>query len=83
MKLLNVYTRENCGACIEAKLFLDNLQIPYKEINVDYDQNGLAFLQQNNDKYLPQFYVNGQKMMHGGWNIVRTMRKHEIMQRIE
>ena len=78
MKLLNIYTRSNCTACMEAKIFLHNYEIPFNEINVDVDQSGLDFLYKNNDKYLPQFYVEDKKFMPGGWNTVRTMRKHEI-----
>lgn len=83
MKILNVYTRDNCPACIEAKIFLHSLEIPFNEINVDIDQSGLNFLHLNNDRHLPQFYSENQKFMPGGWNSVRTMRKHEILNRLK
>lgn len=83
MKTLFVYTRNECGNCVEAKVFLNELEIPYTEINVDNDYDGLEFLHRNGDKYLPQFYTDDRKFMPGGWNTVRTMRQHEILERLK
>lgn len=83
MKTLNVYTRQGCGSCIEAKKFLQELNIPYVEINIDADAVGLHFLQSQGDRYLPQFYVENKKFMPGGWNTVQTMRQHEILDRLK
>jgi len=84
MKTLQVYTRDGCGACVEAKIFLQQLNIPYEEINVDINDDGLYFLQSRGDRYLPQFYTNENKrFVPGGWNSVRTMREQEILDRLK
>ena len=83
MKTLYVYTRPGCGSCIEAKNFLNQLKIPYTEININVDAVGLQFLQNQGDRYLPQFYVEGKKFMPGSWNTIRTMRQHEILDRLK
>jgi glutaredoxin len=84
MKTLHVYTKHGCGSCFEAKKFLQQLAIPFEEINIDNDTVGLHFLQSQGERYLPQFYTSeGKKFMPGGWNTVRTMRHHEILDRLK
>lgn len=83
MKTLFVYTKYGCTGCLEAKLFLEDLNIPYVEINVEDDLEGLNFLHSQGDKFLPQFYTDDRKFMPGGWNTVKTMRQHEILERLK
>lgn len=83
MKTLFVYTRNGCGDCADAKNFLNELGIPYVEINVEHDLEGLEFLHGQGDRYLPQFYTDDRKFMPGGWRTVRTMKQHEILAKLK
>jgi len=83
MKTLFLYSKNGCGACIEAKKFLTNLEIPFKEIDVERNKTALNKLHADGHKYVPQFYADDYLFMRGGWNTVRTMRKHEILDRLK
>ena len=63
MKTLLIYTKQGCNGCLEAKNFLDDLNIPYTEVDVESDQHSADFLIQQGDKFLPQFYSNGKKFI--------------------
>lgn len=83
MKTLLVYTKQGCRGCVEAKNFLDDLEIPYTEVDVESNTNGADFLIQQGDKFLPQFYASGKKFVPGGWKSLKTMRQNEILNRLK
>lgn len=83
MKTLYVYTKHGCNGCTELKQFLMELQIPFVERNVQEDPQALAKIHQDGHRFLPQVYVDNELFMHGGWNTVRTMRSHEILERLQ
>ena len=83
MRTLYLYSKNGCGACNEAKKFLKNLEIPFVEIDVERNRTALDKLYRDGHKYVPQFYADDQLFMRGGWNTVRTMRKHEILNRLK
>jgi len=83
MKTLFVYTKSGCAGCTEAKVFLNDLNIPYVEINVEQDLISADFLHSQGDKYLPQFYTDSGRLIPGGWKAVKTMRQQEILDRLK
>lgn len=83
MKTLFVYTKSGCAGCTEAKVFLNNLNIPYVEINVEQNPKSADFLHSQGDKYLPQFYTDSGRFIPGGWKAVKTMRHQEILDRLK
>jgi glutaredoxin len=83
MRTLLVYTKQGCNGCLEAKNFLDDLNIPYTEVDVEFNQHSADFLIQQGDKFLPQFYSNGKKFIPGGWKSLKTMRQSEILDRLK
>ncbi|HWE58325.1 MAG TPA: glutaredoxin domain-containing protein, partial [Solirubrobacteraceae bacterium] len=44
MKLVTVYTTDNCSKCAGAKMLLGRREIPYEEINLARDPDGRAEL---------------------------------------
>ena len=83
MRTLYLYSKSGCGACHDAKQFLTKLEIPFIEINVEQDKAALTKLYKDGHQYVPQFYADGQLLMRGGWKTVKTMRKHEILDRLK
>ena len=82
MKTLYVYTKYGCNGCTEIKQFLTDLQIPFVQLNVEKDQHALAKIHKDGHRYLPQVYADNDVFMPGGWNTMRTMRRHEILERL-
>ena len=83
MRTLYLYSKSGCGACYEAKQFLNNLGIPFVEIDVEQNRQALQKLYRDGHQYVPQFYADDRLFMRGGWKTVKTMRKHEILDRLK
>lgn len=82
MTELTVYSRNTCGACREAKQILHTMQIPYVEVDVDLDQASATWLRAQGFKTLPVLMVNDRELVPGGVRSLRTMRRDEILNRI-
>lgn len=82
MKTLYVYTTNNCALCEQAKTFLNNLGIPYQEMNADHTTWMHNWLRQEGHTKFPVFYADEHVFMKGDWRIVGTMTKQEILERL-
>jgi len=83
MKTLFVYTKQGCRGCAEAKVFLEDLDVPFVEIDVELNPDSADFLAQQGDKFLPQFYTDSGRFIPGGWKSIKTMRQQEILNRLK
>lgn len=79
MNVLYLHSKHGCGACQEAKALLEQLEIPYVELNVELDRAALLRLNRDQHKYVPQFYIDDVTYISGGLRTLRTMRKEEIL----
>lgn len=50
---ITVYTKHGCGPCLITKKFLNEHDIPFKEINVSEQPSGLVDLQERGIKSVP------------------------------
>lgn len=83
MKTLTVYTKPGCQYCAAAKAFLAENQIDYVEVNILEDHDKADWLRSQGHKTLPVIYAGDEPLVNGGWNVLRTMRKNEIMERLD
>jgi glutaredoxin len=83
MKTLYVYTRNGCGGCVAVKNFLKGLEIPFVELNVTFNRVANEKLKRDGHKFVPQIYANDILFMPGGWNTIKTMRRHEILEKLK
>jgi glutaredoxin len=83
MKTLYVYTKPGCGGCTLVKNFLKELDIPFIELDVVRNTQALSKLQHDGHQYLPQIYADEKLFMPGGWSTIKTMRRHEILDRLK
>ena len=81
MRQLTVYTRPNCGFCTSAKNYLSNLEIQFSEVNVQEDEVARQRLLTEGHRTLPVILA-GEEVMYGGWKSLRTMRKEEIISKL-
>lgn len=82
MRTLYLYTKQDCGGCQEAKDILNKFSIPYSEINIDEDQSVARWLRLQGINYVPVLFVEGKLLVPGGIKSLRTMRRHEILERL-
>ncbi len=83
MKTLYVYTRSGCGGCTQIKDYLNQLNIDFTEINVDYNPLALEKIQRDGHRFLPQVYADNKLFIPGGYKTIRTMRRNEILDRLK
>jgi glutaredoxin len=82
MKVLTVYTKPGCQYCAAAKTYLNENGIEYVEIDITLNEDKIEWLREKGHKALPVIYVGDEPLVNGGWNTLKTMRKHEIMERL-
>lgn len=66
MKEVIVYSKNMCGYCVQAKNWLKNKGIEYKEINIEEQPEAREFVISEGHRTMPQIYINGKSM--GGYN---------------
>jgi len=59
---IRIYTTSWCPDCRQAKRFLEEHQLPYKEINIDDDVGAAKFVRgaNNGKRKVPTFDVDGR-----------------------
>lgn len=82
MKILTVYTKPGCQYCVAAKTYLDENSIDYVEIDITVNEDKADWLRSQGHKSLPVIYAGDQPLVNGGWNVLKTMRKNEIIERL-
>lgn len=83
MKPLTLYTKPGCQYCMAAKTFLKENDIAFIEVDITQNEDTAQFLRDKGFKTLPVIYACEEPLINGGWTALKTMRKHEIMERLE
>lgn len=83
MKKLIVYTKAGCGYCTQAKDHLQKLNIAYEEINITDDPVAREKLLAEGHRSLPVLYAGDDLLVPGGYNSLKTMRKEDILERLQ
>jgi|TARA_Y100000289_G_scaffold37734_1_gene37167 glutaredoxin 3 len=65
MKEVIVYSKNMCGYCVQAKNWLKNKGIEYKEINIEEQPEAREFVISEGHRTMPQIYIDGKSM--GGY----------------
>lgn len=72
MKEIKIYTTETCPYCISAKNLLKSLNVPYKEIMLEFGSDELRnLIKKTKFRTVPQIFI-GEKMI-GGYNELREI----------
>lgn len=71
MKKVTIYSKDNCGACVSAKLFMDNKGVEYEEIAVDKDKEAMKYVISQGVRSLPFIEIGETKL--SGFNPIKLM----------
>ena len=52
--MLTIYSKNNCGYCVQAKAFLKNKDIPFEEVNIEEDTDQMQFILSEGHRTMPQ-----------------------------
>lgn len=81
-KTLKIYTKPGCQYCAAAKAYLKENDIAFEEIDITTNEAHADFLRSKGFRTLPVLFAGNEPLVNGGWNVLKTMRKHEIMERL-
>ncbi len=71
--MLTLYTKNNCGYCLQAKALLKNNDIPYEEVNIESSEDARNFVITEGHRTMPQIYKDGKIFVEGGFTGLRDM----------
>lgn len=83
MKTLTIYTKDGCNYCLQAKEHLKKLELDYQEVNISLDSAARDKLLAEGHKSLPVLYAGDSLLVPGGYNSLKTMRKEDILERLQ
>ena len=81
--MLTVYSKPNCPYCEQAKSWLDSNKIEYRTIDISEDTESLNMLREQGHKTVPQLYLNGEVLVSGGWEGLKTQDPEVLKEQIE
>lgn len=65
MKKIQVYTKNMCGYCTQAKNYLTNKGIEFETINIEENPEAREFVINEGHRTMPQVYIDGNSI--GGY----------------
>ena len=81
--MLTIYSKTVCPYCVNAKNYLKSKNIPFREINIEQDEEAREFIQQQGLRTVPQIFMDGKIFVEGGWTGLSKMTAEEILSEID
>ena len=81
--MLTIYSRTVCPFCVQAKNYLKNKNINFREVNIEEDDQAREFIQNQGHRTVPQIYLAGKIFVEGGWAGLSKMSAEDILNEIE
>ena len=81
--MLTTYSKTVCPYCVNAKNYLKNKNISFREVNIEENDEARSFMQSQGHRSVPQIYLNGRLFVEGGWAGLSKMSAEEILNEIE
>jgi glutaredoxin len=71
--MLTLYSKNNCGYCLQAKALLKNNDIPFEEVNIESAEDARNFIINEGHRTMPQIYREGKLFVEGGYQGLSDM----------
>ena len=76
--MIELYTKNHCPFCVQAKMQLNKMDIPFKEINIETFPAAREFVIAEGHRTMPQIYRNGKLLVEGGAQELAKLSKDDI-----
>ena len=80
--MLTIYSKNNCGYCLQAKALLKYNDIDFNEINIDKDSEQMQFILSEGHRTMPQIYKDGKLFVEGGFQGLQGLGVNGIKERL-
>lgn len=81
--MITVYSKTVCPYCVQAKNYLKQKNINFREVNIEQDDHAREFIMSEGHRTVPQIYFNGKLFVEGGWTGLSKMTTQEILDEID
>jgi len=81
--MLTIYSKTVCPYCVQAKNYLKNKNINFREVNIEQDDTAREFIQSQGHRTVPQIYLAGKIFVEGGWTGLSKMSTEDILNEID
>ena len=81
--MLTIHSKTVCPYCVQAKNYLKNKNINFREINIEQDAEAREFITQQGLRTVPQIFMDGKIFVEGGWAGLSKMTAEDILSEIE
>lgn len=81
MIMITIYSKYNCPYCVQAKQYLENMNINYQEVNIELDNQAREFVVSRGHRSVPQIYLGENLLVEGGWQGLSKLNSQEILDR--
>ena len=81
--MLTIYSKNNCGYCVQAKALLKNNDIPFEEVNIEEDADQMQFILSEGHRTMPQIYRDGELFVSGGFMGLQQLGVQGIKDKLE
>lgn len=76
--MLTVYTKNNCGYCMQAKNLLRNRDIEFTEVNIETDDEAREFVIAEGHRTMPQIYEGTELFVEGGFQGLKEKLDNQV-----
>lgn len=80
--MLQLYSKNNCSFCLQAKNYLTQKNIPFQEIKIDENLKARQFILEQGHRTVPQIYKDGKLFVEGGFQGLSKLTEHQIKEKL-
>lgn len=82
--MFTVYTKDYCPFCTKAKMLLDNLEIPYQEVDfTDNPEKMQEIMQISGMRTVPQIFASETECLGGYDDIEKLHSEGKLLEKVE
>lgn len=80
--MLTIYTKNNCGQCVQAKALLRARGAEFEEINIETTDWARQLVTEHGHRTMPQIYLDGKVFVEGGYQGLSKLTEDEFNLRL-
>lgn len=78
MKMLTVYSKKNCPACVSTEALLMKYMVPFECVKIDEDDEAKQLILSRGFRTVPQIFLGDDVFVQGGWLGLKEMSEQQV-----
>lgn len=80
--MLTVYSKANCSFCVQAKNYLKQKNIEFREVRIDEDAEAKEFILEKGHRTVPQIYLDENLFVEGGYQGLIKLTEDQLKEKL-